>query len=173
MSTQQTQAQLTYLQNLAARSIDSAGKIIALNISTARASMEQSSAAMRQLFTVKDPRDLLALTSSTQVSFENMLAYGRALADIASATQASLPAPEADPVGVLTTPEALLPVKAKPIPKAIAKAAPAKPAATPFPIVAARPVVVKGIKPAAAVPPSVEPKQLDMLVPKPKASKKK
>lgn len=169
MSTQQTETQLDYLQSLAARSIDSAGKIIALNLSTVRASMEQSSAAMRQMFSVKDPRDLLALTSSTQESFESMLAYGRALADIASATQV-----QADPLDVPAKPVELLPVKAKPIAKPIARVVGkviAQPA--PFPAAAARPVKLAGVKPVDAAAPSAEPKQLDMLTPKPKASKKK
>lgn len=172
MSTQQAESQLNYLQSLAARSIESTGKIIALNISTARASMEQSSAAVLQMFSVKDPRDLLALTTSTQEGFDSMLAYGRALAEIASGVQASppAPAPEAGPIEVPAKPVEVLPVKTRPIAKAvskvIAKPAPAKPAAAPFPTVAARPVKATGA-------PSVEPKQLDMLTPKPKASKKK
>ena len=109
MSTQQAEAQFNYLQSLAARSIESTGKIIALNLSTARATMEQSSAAVRQLFSVKDPRDLLALTASTQQNFDSMLA--------------------------------------KPVAKLVSK--------------------------VIAQPAPAEPKQLDMLTPKPKASKKK
>lgn len=165
MSTQQTETQFDYLQSLAASSIDSAGKIIALNLSTVRASMEQSSAAMRQMFSVKDPRDLLALTTATQERFESMLAYGRALADIASGTQV-----QADPVEVPEKPVALLPVKAKPIARVVSKVI-AQPA--PFPAAAARPVKLAGVKPVVAAAPSAEPKQLDMLTPKPKASKKK
>lgn len=178
MSTQQAESQLNYLQSLVASSIESAGKIIALNISTVRASMEQSSAAVRQVFSAKDPRDLLTLTTSTQESFESMLAYGRALAAIASATQVSLPepAPKAAPIDVPADPVEMLPVKAKPVArvvsKVIAKPAPAKSAAAPFPAAAARPLKVS-TKPVAAAAPSVEPKQLDMLTPKPKASKKK
>jgi len=180
MSTQQVEAQLNYFQTLTARSLASAEQIIALNISTARASMEKSSAAVQQLFAVKDPRDLLAFTTSTQDNFESLLAYGRKLADIASGIQLTLAVEEADPFEAPATPAqkaepaepAALPVKAKPVAKAVppqpaAKTVPPQPAAAPFPI------VVKGVKPADAVKPEAEPKQLDMLVPKPKASKKK
>ncbi|MES2321062.1 MAG: phasin family protein [Pseudomonadota bacterium] len=174
MSTQQVEAHLNYFQTLTARSLASAEQIIALNISTARASMEKSSAAVQQLFAVKDPRDLLAFTTSTQDNFESLLAYGRKLADIASGVGLNLAVQEAEPFEAPAAPAqktvsaepaepAALPVKAKPV----AKAVPPQPAAAPFPI------VVKGVKPADAVKPAAEPKQLDMLVPKPKASKKK
>lgn len=184
------EAQLTYLQNLTARSIQGAEQIIALNIQTARASMEKSSAAVRQLLSAKDPRDLLALTTSTQEHFDSLMAYGRALAGIAT----SLPAPQAAPAPAavelevaaadtvapvvvavpevaaeLAPPPAALPLNIKP--KASAKPAAAKPAAAPFPSVAPRAVKVSGIKPVDAVKPV--PAQLDMLTSKPKAAKKK
>lgn len=188
------EAQLTYLQNLTARSIQGAEQIIALNIQTARAAMEKSSAAVRQLLSAKDPRDLLALTTSTQEHFDSLMAYGRALADIAT----TRPAPQAAPAAaemaaagtvapvVLAAPEAApavapelapelapsaapLPVNIKP--KASARPAAAKPAAAPFPSVAPRAVKVSGIKPVDAVKPP--PAQLDMLASKPKSAKKK
>jgi phasin family protein len=188
------EAQLTYLQNLTARSIQGAEQIIALNIQTARASMEKSSAAVRQLLSAKDPRDLLALTTSTQEHFDSLMAYGRALAGIAT----SLPAPQAapaaapeeveaaatetvapvvlaapettpEPAAELAPPAPALPLKIKP--KASAKPAAAKPAAAPFPSVATRAVKVSGTKPVDAAKPP--PAQLDMLASKPKAAKKK
>jgi phasin family protein len=203
----QVEAQINFFQNYASTAVENAEKLISLNLSTTRASMEKSSAAVRQLFTVKDPRDLFALTTQTQESFESMLAYGRQLFSIASGTQAALlkqavpviapPVPElpevpkvapakapeavAAPVVVeadepQAAPAAPVPVKAKPIAKAASKVgaveAPAKPAAAPVPV-ASSPVVVTSLKAVEAAPPSVEPKQLDMLIPKAKAKTKK
>ena len=86
----QLEAQLNFFQNFAAKAVESTEKVLALNLATTRASMEQSTAAVQQLFTVRDPRDLLSLGAQTRQQIEGMLAYGRALAGIASGTQAAL-----------------------------------------------------------------------------------
>ena len=86
----QVEAQLNFFQNFTAKSLESVQKIIALNLSVSRASMEKSSAAVAQLLTVKDPRDLFALTNNTQESLNGMLAYSRELIAIASGTGAAL-----------------------------------------------------------------------------------
>ena len=86
----QVEAQLNFFQNFTAASLESVQKIIALNLSVSRASMEKSSAAVAQLLTVKDPRDLFALTNNTQQSLNGMLAYSRELIAIASGTGAAL-----------------------------------------------------------------------------------
>lgn len=84
------EAQLNFFQNFAAKAVESTEKVLALNLATTRASMEQSTAAVQQLLTVRDPRDLLSLGAQTRQQIEGMLAYGRALAGIASGTQAAL-----------------------------------------------------------------------------------
>jgi phasin family protein len=196
----QVDAQLAVFQTYATKAVEKAEKIIALNLSTTRASMEKSSAAVFQLLAAQDPRDLFALTNQTQASFESMLAYSRELFSIAAGAEAQsprqsapviappvpeeLPAPKATPQAVpeakaeapvpAPAPAAAPVAKAKPIAKAVSKAVPpevpAKPAAAPFPEAAA-PVVITSLKPATPPAKSAEPKQLDMLIPKAKAKK--
>ncbi len=228
----QVEAQINFFQNYAATAVANAEKLLALNLSTTRASMEKSSAAVHQLLAAQDPRDLLALTTQTQQNFESMLAYGRELFSIASGSQAALlkqgapviapsepalpaaapvamplvkadvpPAPKAAPVAApeaktdvpaapKAAPVAALEAKAKVEAPPAAKAAPvaapeAKPAVAPAPkdapaTLKAKPVAkAAAVKPvsakaAAAAPPakSAEPKQLDMLTPKPKRKAK-
>ena len=86
----QVEAQIAFFQNYASSAVANAEKIFALNLSTTRASMEKSSAAVHQLLDIQEPRDLLALSTQTQENFESMLAYGRELFSIATATQAAL-----------------------------------------------------------------------------------
>lgn len=170
-SKSQVEAQINFLQNYASTAVQNTGKLLALNLSTTRASMEKSSAVVRQLLAVQDPRDLFALTTQTQENFESMLAYGRELFSIASGSQAAL-LEQAVPVVAPTAPEAPkakaapkvveadpAPVKAKPVAKAAAVAEPAAP------------VVVASLKAVEAESPAAEPKQLDMLAPKAKKKK--
>jgi len=156
----QVEAQINFFQNYAATAVDNAEKIFALNLSTTRASMEKSSAAVRRLLSVQDPRDLLSLTTQTQQNFETLLAYGHQLFSIASDSQAALlkqaapvvappvdaepEAPAARPAEPMLAPEA----KATPAPKA----APADvPAAKSKPIAKAA-AKVAALKPAPAKP---------------------
>ena len=169
----QVEAQIDFFQSFSAKAVESAEKIAALNLATTRALMAKSSADVLQLLTIKDPRDLIALTTQTQSGFDTLLAYGRALAGIASgAQQALLPArtSEAQPALALEAPpatafapevaaepaaEALPAAKAKPIAKAASKAArsvPSKPAAAPLSTLD-EPVVVTGLKAVEAAPP--------------------
>lgn len=176
----QVEAQLNFFQNFSARAVESAGKIAALNMATTRALVAKTESDFLQLLTVKDPRDLFALSAQTQSGFETLLAYGRALAGIASgAQQALLPpskaapapapqlelpaapalapeaAPEAAPRLAADAAEALPAAQAKPIARAASKAVKAvaaKPAAAPFPAVD-KPVVVTGLKAVEAAPP--------------------
>lgn len=155
----QVEAQISFFQNYSEKSLESVQKIFALNMSLTRASLEKSSAVFTQLFSVKDPRDLLALTNNSQENFNGLLAYGRELMAItAGAAVTALPetaaaapvavqsvpaeaAPvvvveaetvvAAAPASVAAAPEAL-PVEEKPIAKAVAKAA-SKPVAAPVP----------------------------------------
>lgn len=86
----QVEAQLTLFQNFTAKAVESTEQVLALNLATTRASMEQSSAAVRQLLTAREPGDLLAVTRQSQEHLQSLLAYGRALAGIASGAQAAL-----------------------------------------------------------------------------------
>ena len=173
------EAQITFFQNYAASAVANAEKIFALNLSTTKASMEKSSAAVRQLLDIQDPRDLLALSTQSQENFESLLAYGRELFSIATSSQAALlkqaapvipPPPKAKPVLVPEAKAEAPAAQAAPATPAVPKAKPvakAKPAATPFPV-AVTPLKVVEVAPPAK---SDEPKQLDMLIPKAKAKK--
>lgn len=179
----QVEAQLAFFQNFTSKAVEGAEKLIALNLNTTRASLEKSSAAVRQLIAAKDPRDLLALTTQSQENFDTLLAYGRELFSIATGAQAALLQPAAPgPVPAFltapsdtaaATPESFPEVAlAKPIAKAGAKAMP-KPAAAPVPL-EPEPVVVAGLEPVDALAPlhaDADQEQLDSLTPK--ARKKK
>jgi phasin family protein len=148
----QIEAQLNYFSKFSARAVNGAEQLIALNFDTAKAAVDHSAALFKQMLAAKDPRDLLALAGEGQQQFDGVLAYGRALAGIASGLQANLgevalpvtvrkaPAlPPADKVKTLDElpppepelvvelappePEPEAPKKAAPKPKPIAKAA--------------------------------------------------
>lgn len=85
----QIEAQLNILSTFTGKAFESAEKFIALNIDTSRASLEKSSALVRQMIAIKDPRDLFALTSQTQSQFDSVLAYGRQLFGIATGVMAA------------------------------------------------------------------------------------
>jgi phasin family protein len=140
----QVAAQLAFFQNATASAVEGAEKIIALNLSTARASLEKSRNAVQQILAAQDPRDLLSLTTQSQETFDTLLAYGRELFTIATGTQAAIlnktaaapqaaSAPQAPPA--LVAPADPFPVAArvKPVVRAAAKVAEA---AAPEPVAA-------------------------------------
>lgn len=146
--TAQVEAQITFFKEFSSKAVDSTAKLIALNLAVSRAAVEKSTAAMGQLLTVRDPRDLFALTAQTQSGFDSMLAYGRALAGIASgASPSPVPAPAA--------PAAPAPQLAAPQPAAFAPEVAAEPAAEPLPAAEAKPIAraaSKAVKSSAARP---------------------
>jgi phasin family protein len=86
----QLEAQFHLFSRLASTAVDSAEKVIALNISTTKASVEKSSAAAKQWLAVKDPKEFFTLSAAQPGSFDSLLAYGRELANIASTAQTEL-----------------------------------------------------------------------------------
>ncbi len=148
----QLEAQINFFQNFTARSLESVQQLVALNLSASRASMEKSSAAVAQLLTVKDPRDLFALTNKTQESFNGLLAYSRAFAAIATGTGAALAeaavktVPDLKaPALVLVTPDEPASVEPTtagdaPVAEFVAPVAEPEPVAEPAVIAAAAPV---------------------------------
>ncbi len=167
----QVEAQINFFQHAAASAVENAEKILALNLSTTRATMENSSAAVRQLLSAQDPRDLFALTTQSQASFERMLAYGRQLFSIAATSQATLlkqalpvvappvpetPQPGASKVVPLFAPEAPTALAPEPAAKSTPAAPPAakaKPLAKAVSKVGAKAVAAK---PAAAPLPDAD-----------------
>lgn len=83
------ESQFAMFTALTNKTFESVEKIVDLNLNAAKSSMEESSAAAKQLFAAKDPQDFLALTAAqAQPGAEKALAYSRHLASIASSTQA-------------------------------------------------------------------------------------
>lgn len=86
----QLEAQFHLLNTLASTAVDSAEKVIALNINTTKASVEKSSAAAKQLLAIKDPKEFFSLSAAQPGGFDALLAYGRELYSIASTAQNAL-----------------------------------------------------------------------------------
>ncbi|NHZ89243.1 hypothetical protein F2P45_09485 [Massilia sp. CCM 8733] len=87
----QIEAQLDAFRHFSGKAVENTEKLIALNLQTTRASVEKSTAAIQQLLTAKDPRDLFALGAHSRDSFDTMLAYSRALFGIAGSARADAP----------------------------------------------------------------------------------
>lgn len=83
------EAQLALFNSLTAKTFEGVEKLIELNLSTAKASLEESNAAAKQLLSVKDPQEWLSLaTAQAQPNTEKALAFGRQLSAITSGVQA-------------------------------------------------------------------------------------
>lgn len=86
--TAQLEAQFALFRSVTKQAFDSASRVLSLNISTSRDSVERSSQAVRQLFTATSPQDLLALRSHAEEQFRSLFSYSRELFSIASGAQA-------------------------------------------------------------------------------------
>lgn len=83
------EAQLALMTALTNKTFESVEKMIDLNLNVAKASLEESNAAAKQLLTAKDPQEWMSLAAAqAQPNAEKALAYGRHLASIASGVQA-------------------------------------------------------------------------------------
>jgi phasin family protein len=127
----QFEAQLDFFHALTSQVFARTEQVISLNLETSRAAVERTSKAVKQLFAIDDPRDLVTIGSQGQQQFEQMLAYSRELFSIASG--APLPqaaaTPWATPWAAPLTPPAA-PVEATPwTPPAPVEATPRTPPA--------------------------------------------
>jgi phasin family protein len=86
----QLEAQFKIFNTFANTAVDSAEKVIALNLNTTKASVEKSSAAARKLLDAKDAQELFRLNAGQPSGFDHLLAYGRQLYSIATAAQTEL-----------------------------------------------------------------------------------
>jgi phasin family protein len=158
----QIEAQLNIINNIASKAVESAEKVIALNISTTKASVEKSSSAAKQLLEAKDPREFFTLSTGQSNYLDNLLAYSRQLFNIATAAQAELI--QSAKEQIKDAPQALsLVAPATPVaaaPKAAAKVEPEAKVEMPKVEVPAEPVAEVHVKPAvvaeAAAPAKVE-----------------
>ncbi|WP_137172968.1 phasin family protein [Massilia sp. HP4] len=83
------ESQFALFSSLTAKTFEGVEKLVELNLSTARSTLEDSSAAARQLLGAKDPQEFFSLTASqAQPNAEKALAYSRQLASIATGTGA-------------------------------------------------------------------------------------
>jgi phasin family protein len=83
-SKQQLATHIDFFQSLTSRMFENAERILALNLETTRATLDQSAGAARQLAAVREPRDLLALRAQSQQQVEAVMAYSRKLFEIAN-----------------------------------------------------------------------------------------
>jgi phasin family protein len=94
----QWEAQLDVFRTLTNRALDSANQLIALNLRTSRASVEQATGTIQQMLHATDPRDLVAIGSQAQGQWQQLFSYSRELLGIAAgvrqAALASVPAPQ-------------------------------------------------------------------------------
>jgi phasin family protein len=82
------EAQFTLFSSLSAKSFESMEKLVALNLSTAKASLAESTETARALLAVKDPQAFISLTTSKiQPSAEKAIAYSKEVAAIVSGTK--------------------------------------------------------------------------------------
>lgn len=85
----QFESQLALFSNLTAKTFEGVEKLVDLNLNVARASLEESAAAVQQLIAAKDMQEFFTVSSAqSQPNAEKALAYGRHLVSIASAIQA-------------------------------------------------------------------------------------
>lgn len=77
------EAQFALFSSLSAKTFESMEKLVALNLSTAKASLAESTESARALLAVKDPQEFISLTTSkVQPSAEKALAYSKEVAAI-------------------------------------------------------------------------------------------
>lgn len=83
------ESQFALLSTLTSKTFEGMEKLVDLNINTAKAALENSSATARQLLAVKDPQEFFSVTASqAQPNAEKAMAYGRQVASIAADTGA-------------------------------------------------------------------------------------
>ena len=83
------ESQLALITALTNKAFESVEKLIDLNLTVAKTSIEESTATAKQLLAAKDPQEFFSLASAqAQPTAEKAVAYGRHVASIASSAQA-------------------------------------------------------------------------------------
>lgn len=83
------ESQFAIFSSLTAKAFEGMEKLVDLNLTAAKASLEESSMATRQLLAAKDPQEFFSLTAAqAQPTAEKAMSYGRQVAAIAAGTQA-------------------------------------------------------------------------------------
>jgi phasin family protein len=82
-------SQFAMLASLTGKTFESVEKLYRLNLAAAKASMDESSEAVRQLLATREPREFIELSmAQVQPSIEKAIAYSRHVVNITSDTQA-------------------------------------------------------------------------------------
>jgi phasin family protein len=83
------ESQLAMFTELTNKTFESVRKLVSLNLTAAKASLQESTVTAKQLMAAKDPQEFFSLTAAqAQPNIGKALAYSRHLANIASGTQA-------------------------------------------------------------------------------------
>jgi phasin family protein len=83
------ESQFAIFSSLTSKAFEGVEKLIELNMTAAKASLEESSITTRQLLAAKDPQEFFSLSAAqAQPTAEKALSYGRQVAAIAAGTQA-------------------------------------------------------------------------------------
>ena len=78
------EAQFALFSSLTGKAFEGIEKIVELNLTAAKATLEESTAAAKQLLAAKDPQEFFSLTAAqAQPSAEKAIAYGRQALGIA------------------------------------------------------------------------------------------
>lgn len=83
----QLDAQFRLFHTFATQALDNASRIVALNLSASRDSVERSSHTVRQLIDATGPRDLLVLRTHAEEQVRSLFNYGRELINIGANAQ--------------------------------------------------------------------------------------
>lgn len=85
------ESQLSLFSALTSKAFEGLEKIVDLNLTAAKATLEESTATARQLLAAKDPQEFFSLSAAQiQPNAEKAVAYSRHLAAIAAGAQAEL-----------------------------------------------------------------------------------
>ena len=83
------ESQFAIFSSLTAKAFEGMEKLVELNLTAAKSSLEESSITTRQLLAAKDPQEFFSLTAAqAQPSAEKAMSYSRQVAAIAAGTQA-------------------------------------------------------------------------------------
>ena len=83
------ESQFAIFSSLTTKAFEGMEKLVELNLTAAKASLEESSITTRQLLADKDPQEFFSLTAAqAQPSAEKAMSYSRQVAAIAAGTQA-------------------------------------------------------------------------------------
>jgi phasin family protein len=83
------ESQFAMLASLTSKTFEGVEKLVDLNLTAAKATLEESSSAARQLLAAKDAQEFFTLSAAqAQPTAEKALSYGRQLASIAAGTGA-------------------------------------------------------------------------------------